>query len=85
MSRAVLSTVALLDPAFVVPGGEIGSQPLIAADAVGTRMQAIAPYAVDLRTSTLGERAPVLGALTTALNVTRADLSLPAISTGNRS
>lgn len=84
VSRAVLSTVALLDPAFVVLGGEIGSQPLI-ADAVRTHMQAIAPYPVDVRTSTLGERAPVLGALATALDVARADLSLPAISTGARS
>lgn len=83
VSRAVLSTVALLDPAFVVLGGEIGSQPLI-ADAVRKRMQAIAPYPVDVRTSTLGERAPVLGALATALDVARADLSLPAISKGAR-
>ena len=69
---------------FVALGGEIGFQPLI-ADAVRTRMQAIAPYPVDVRTSTLGERAPVLGALATALDVARADLSLPAISTAGRS
>lgn len=42
VSRAVLSTVALLDPAFVVLGGEIGSHPLV-ADAVRSRMQSIAP------------------------------------------
>jgi predicted NBD/HSP70 family sugar kinase len=79
VSRAVLSTVALLDPAFVVLGGEIGSHQLV-ADAVRSRMQSIAPYPVDVRTSTLGERAPVLGALATALDVARQELGLPTIS-----
>ena len=79
VSRAVLSTVALLDPAFVVLGGEIGSHQLV-ADAVRSRMQSIAPYPVDVRTSILGERAPVLGALATALDVARQELGLPTIS-----
>jgi|FLOH01.1.fsa_nt_gi predicted NBD/HSP70 family sugar kinase len=79
VSRAVLSTVALLDPAFVVLGGEIGSHQLV-ADAVRSRMKSIAPYPVDVRISTLGERAPVLGALATALDVARQELVLPTIS-----
>lgn len=79
ISRAVLSTVALLDPAFVVLGGEIGSHPAISA-AVNSRIASIAPYPVDVRTSTLGDRAPVLGALATALDVARQDLGLPALS-----
>ena len=79
LSRAVLSTVSLLDPAFVVLGGEIGSHQLV-ADAVRSRMKSIAPYPVDVRISTLGERAPVLGALATAMDVARQELGLPTIS-----
>lgn len=81
VSRAVLSTVALLDPAFVVLGGEIGSHASI-ADAVRSQVASIAPYPVDVRTSTLGERAPVLGALATALDVARADVGLPVHTHG---
>jgi predicted NBD/HSP70 family sugar kinase len=76
ISRAVLATVALLDPAFVVLGGAIGAHPEIVARVQG-RIGVIAPYATQVRASALGDRAPLLGAAATALDIARQTLGLP--------
>lgn len=78
ISRAVLATAALIDPAFVVLGGAIGSNPLIVS-AVSQKMVAISPYPIEVRGSLLGDRAAMLGALATGLDSARRRLGFPSL------
>jgi len=76
ISRAVLSAVALVDPAFIVLGGSIGARSSILSG-VQTHVHKIAPLPVKIVASTLGDRAAVLGALSVSLNQARIKLGLP--------
>jgi len=65
-SLAAATVVATLDPRLLVLGGSVGARPDF-ADKVARMLSQLAPRPVEVRTSTLGKRAGVVGALSVAL------------------
>ncbi len=63
---AASAVVAVLDPQILVLGGSLGARPELAAR-VAAVLGSLAPRPVEVRTSTLGSRAGVVGALSVAL------------------
>jgi predicted NBD/HSP70 family sugar kinase len=64
VARAIYSLVAILDPECIVLGGSIGVQSAMATR-IKARLDDISHRPVDLRTSSLGSRAGLIGAVTT--------------------
>jgi predicted NBD/HSP70 family sugar kinase len=65
-AMAAATVVATVDPQLLVMGGSVGSRPEF-AHKVGQVLSQLAPRTVEIRTSTLGKRACVVGALSVAL------------------
>jgi len=65
-SLAAATVVATVDPRLLVLGGSVGARPDF-ADKVARMLSQLAPRPVEVRTSTLGKRAGVVGALSVAL------------------
>ncbi len=63
---AAATVVATVDPQLIVLGGSVGARPDF-ADKVARVLLRLAPRPVEIRTSTLGKRAGVVGALSVAL------------------
>jgi predicted NBD/HSP70 family sugar kinase len=63
---AAASVIATVDPQLLVLGGSVGARTDF-ADKVARVLLQLAPRPVDIRTSTLGRRAGVVGALSVAL------------------
>ena len=64
---AAATVIATVDPQLIVLGGSVGARPDF-ADKVARVLLGLAPRPVEIRTSTLGKRAGVVGALSVALN-----------------
>lgn len=64
---AAATVIATVDPQLIVLGGSVGARPDF-ADKVARVLLRLAPRPVEIRTSTLGKRAGVVGALSVALN-----------------
>jgi len=64
---AAATVVATVDPQLIVLGGSVGARTDF-ADKVARVLLRLAPRPVEIRTSTLGKRAGVVGALSVALN-----------------
>ena len=62
VAEAVLSIVAIVDPSFIVLGGGIGARPNV-ADMVRKWLRELGKPHIDMRTSVLGERTSVIGAI----------------------
>ena len=65
-AMAAATVVATVDPQLLVMGGSIGTRPEF-AHKVGQVLSQLAPRTIEIRTSTLGKRACVVGALSVAL------------------
>jgi predicted NBD/HSP70 family sugar kinase len=63
---AAATVIATVDPQLLVLGGSVGARPDF-ADKVARVLVQLAPRPVEVRTSTLGRRAGVVGALSVAL------------------
>jgi len=63
---AAATVIATVDPKLLVLGGSVGSRPDF-ADKVARALAQLAPRQIELRTSILGARAGVVGALSVAL------------------
>lgn len=63
---AACAVVAVMDPKVLVLGGSLGGRPELAVR-VAAVLDRLAPRPVEVRTSTLGARAGVVGALSVAL------------------
>lgn len=63
---AAATVIATIDPQLLVLGGSVGARPDF-ADKVARTLLQLAPRQVEIRTSTLGARAGVVGALSVAL------------------
>lgn len=66
IALAASSVVTVVDPQVLVLGGSLGGRPEFATR-VAAELGSVAPRPVDVRTSTLGSRAGVVGALSVAL------------------
>ena len=66
IALAAASVIATVDPQLLVLGGSVGARPDF-ADKVAVLLSQLAPRPVEIRTSTLGRRAGVVGALSVAL------------------
>jgi predicted NBD/HSP70 family sugar kinase len=73
MTMAVAMVVATADPKLVVLGGSIGARPEFAAK-VADELSRIVPRPINIRSSALGSRAGVVGALAVALRRLHEDL-----------
>jgi predicted NBD/HSP70 family sugar kinase len=79
LAQAIVAIVAVVDPAMVVLGGGVGSQPLL-VDLVRPWLQRFGHSTVDVRLSKLGPRATMIGAIELARDggrVPRAPEPLP--------
>jgi predicted NBD/HSP70 family sugar kinase len=63
---AAATVFATVDPHLLVLGGSVGARPDF-ADKVARALLQLTPRQVEIRTSTLGHRAGVVGALSVAL------------------
>ncbi len=63
---AAATVIATVDPQLLVLGGSVGARPDF-ADKVARELLQLSPRPVEIRTSTLGRRAGVVGALSVAL------------------
>lgn len=70
---AVATVIATVDPRLIVLGGSVGARSDFAAK-VTRELARLAPRPVEIRTSTLGKRAGVVGALSVALRKFHEDL-----------
>jgi len=66
IALAAATVIATVDPQLLVLGGSVGARPDF-ADKVARVLSQVAPRQVEIRTSTLGKRAGVVGALSVAL------------------
>ena len=85
LGLTIASTCAVFDPALVVLGGGIGSNPLL-LPVVRQTVAALVPFPPRLECSALGEAASLTGALRIALDGAREDLAAglpPATPTAN--
>jgi predicted NBD/HSP70 family sugar kinase len=65
-AMAAATVIATVDPQLLVMGGAVGARPDFARK-VGRVLSQLAPRTIEIRTSTLGRRACVVGALSVAL------------------
>jgi glucokinase len=70
LALAITAVTAVLDPALVVLGGGVGSRPEL-LEPVRAALAELGKAPVDVRTSVLGNRASVLGAIDLALRAAR--------------
>jgi glucokinase len=70
LALAITAVTAVLDPALVVLGGGVGSRPELLAP-VRASLAELGKAPVDVRTTALGHRASVLGAVNLALHAAR--------------
>src|SRR6202050_4019770 len=63
---AAAAVIATVDPQLLVLGGSVGARPDF-ADKVARTLLQVSPRSVEIRTSTLGRRAGVVGAVSVAL------------------
>lgn len=70
LALAITAVTAVLDPALVVLGGGVGSRPELLAP-VRSCLAELGKQPVEVRTTALGNRASVVGALTLALRAAR--------------
>jgi predicted NBD/HSP70 family sugar kinase len=70
LALAITAVTAVLDPALVVLGGGVGSRPEL-LDPVRAALADLGKAPVEVRTTALGNRASVLGALDLALRAAR--------------
>ena len=66
IALAAATVISTVDPQLLVLGGSVGARADF-ADKVARALMPIAPRPVEIRTSTLGKRAGVVGALSVAL------------------
>ena len=65
-AMAAASVIAIVDPQLLILGGSVGARPEF-ADRVERLLSPLAPRPIEIRTSALGKRAVVVGALSVAL------------------
>lgn len=65
ISRVIVSVVSVLDPSRVVLAGGLGANPLLLNPVVAA-LEGLTPFAIDVRTSELGNRSGICGALALA-------------------
>jgi glucokinase len=70
LAQAIVAVVAVIDPAMVVLGGGVGSQPLL-VDLVRRWLQRLGHPSIDVRSSKLGPRATMIGAVELAREMAR--------------
>jgi predicted NBD/HSP70 family sugar kinase len=70
LALAITAVTAVLDPALVVLGGGVGARPEL-LDPVRAALADLGKAPVEVRTTALGNRASVVGALTLALRAAR--------------
>jgi glucokinase len=70
LAQAIIAVVAVIDPAMVVLGGGVGSQPLL-VDLVRRWLHRLGHPSIDVRLSTLGPRATMIGAVELARDAAR--------------
>jgi predicted NBD/HSP70 family sugar kinase len=62
LSRVIVSVVTVLDPTRVVLAGGLGANPLLLQPLLKA-LEGLTPFAIDVRTSQLGNRSGICGAL----------------------
>jgi glucokinase len=72
LALAISAVTSVLDPALVVLGGGVGSRPEL-LDPVRAALAELGKAPVEVRTTALGSRASVVGALNLALSAARLD------------
>lgn len=65
-AMAAATVIAIIDPQLLIMGSSVGARPEF-ADKVAQVLSQLLPRTVEIRTSTLGKRAVVVGALSVAL------------------
>ena len=65
-AMAAATVIATIDPQLLIMGSSVGARPEF-ADKVSRVLSQLVPRTVEIRTSTLGKRAGVVGALSVAL------------------
>jgi predicted NBD/HSP70 family sugar kinase len=70
LALAITAVTAVLDPALVILGGGVGSRPEL-VDPVRAGLAELGKAPVEVRSSSLGSRAAVLGAVNLALRAAR--------------
>jgi predicted NBD/HSP70 family sugar kinase len=73
LGAAIATVCAIIDPELVVLGGGIGANPLLLRPVRGAAA-ALVPITARIETSSLGDRAALLGAIAVALQAARAQL-----------
>jgi predicted NBD/HSP70 family sugar kinase len=73
LGAAIATVCAIIDPELVVLGGGIGANPLLLRPVRGAAA-ALVPITARIETSSLGDRAALLGAIAVALRAARAQL-----------
>jgi glucokinase len=81
VALAACAVAAVIDPALVVLGGGIGSQPEL-RDGVRTWLDRLMTNPTPVQTSVLAERASVVGAIGVALRAAHRSLFAPATTIG---
>lgn len=79
LSRVIVSVVTVLDPTRVVLAGGLGANPLLLQPVVAA-LEGLTPFAIDVRTSELGNRSGICGALALARDEVRRILTGKVIS-----
>jgi predicted NBD/HSP70 family sugar kinase len=70
LSRVIVSVVTVLDPTRVVLAGGLGANPLLLQPLLNA-LEGLTPFAIDVRTSQLGNRSGICGALALARDEVR--------------
>ncbi len=70
LSRVIVSVVTVLDPTRVVLAGGLGANPLLLQPLLKA-LEGLIPFAIDVRTSQLGNRSGICGALALARDEVR--------------
>jgi predicted NBD/HSP70 family sugar kinase len=81
-AMAAASVIAIVDPQLLILGGSVGARPEF-ADKVGRLLAPLAPRPIEIRTSALGKRAVVVGALSVALRALHEEIFGIAELTGS--
>lgn len=73
LARVVISAAVIVDPGFVVLSGGLGANHLL-LEPLSEALRALSPFPIAVRTSTLGNRAGLMGAAALACRNNIADL-----------
>lgn len=73
VAQAILAVCSVVDPELVILGGGIGANPVL-LPYVRKEVNRVAPYAIRVETSVLGDRASLIGALAIGLRTSRETL-----------